>query len=187
MVGQTHLRLVTHEVPAAPAPDRYRRSARRAGPIRPPPPGPFVLPPPGIRSRAPRPTRWRAERLILRARLQAKTRRPSPGEPVFAPPTFQPGPTVSMVGVAKPDYINFARPSPTGDGRAAIHISSVPPVRAGSDWTSDYKRCAWRLRDFWTACTVVNIRSERQTNPSFASATVSVATIDDSTHQMQSA
>src|ERR1700738_2374595 len=49
---------------------------------------------------------------------------PYTGQPVFAPPTFNPV-NGSMVGVAKPIYITFARPIPDrAMGQPATHISS---------------------------------------------------------------
>ena len=78
------------------------------------------------------------------------------GEPVFAPPTFNPT-NGSKVGAAKPIYINFARPiADRAMAEQAIHISSIPPVPGRFYWTSD-TQVRWRPQDFWPAGTVVNI------------------------------
>jgi len=102
---------------------------------------------------------------------------------VFAPPTFNPV-NGSMVGVAKPIYINFQRPIANKPmAEAAIHISSNPPVPGRFYWTSD-TQVRWRPQDFWPAGTVVNIDAAG-TKSSFSVPEQLVATIDDSTKQMQ--
>ncbi|MDT5110883.1 MAG: hypothetical protein QOE20_2773, partial [Mycobacterium sp.] len=59
---------------------------------------------------------------------------PYTGQPVFAPPTFNPL-NGSMVGVGKPIYINFARPIANRQlAQDAVHISSVPPVPGKFYW-----------------------------------------------------
>ena len=81
---------------------------------------------------------------------------PYTGEPVFVPPTFNPI-NGSMVGVAKPININFARPiADRPMAEQAIHISSVPPVPGKFYWTSD-TQVRWRPQNFWPAGTDVNI------------------------------
>ena len=108
---------------------------------------------------------------------------PYTGEPVFAPPTFNPV-NGSMVGVAKPIYINFARPiADRALAEQAVHISSSPPVPGRFYWTSD-TQLRWRPQDFWPANTTVNIDAGG-TKSSFRTGDYLVATIDDSTHQMQ--
>ncbi len=108
---------------------------------------------------------------------------PYVGEPVFAPPTFNPT-NGSKVGAAKPIYINFARPiADRAMAEQAIHISSIPPVPGRFYWTSD-TQVRWRPQDFWPAGTVVNIDASG-TKSSFTVPEQLVATIDDATHQMQ--
>jgi hypothetical protein len=81
---------------------------------------------------------------------------PYTGQPVFAPPTFNPT-NGSKVGAAKPIYINFQRPiADRAMAEQAIHISSVPPVPGRFYWTSD-TQVRWRPQDFWPAGTVVSI------------------------------
>jgi lipoprotein-anchoring transpeptidase ErfK/SrfK len=107
---------------------------------------------------------------------------PYTGEPVFAPPTFNPV-NGSKVGAAKPIYINFQRPiADRAMAEQAIHISSVPPVPGRFYWTSD-TQVRWRPQDFWPAGTVVNIDASG-TKSSFTVPEQLVATIDDATHQM---
>ena len=108
---------------------------------------------------------------------------PFTGQPVFAPPTFNPT-NGSKVGAAKPIYINFARPiADRAMAEQAIHISSVPPVPGRFYWTSD-TQVRWRPQDFWPAGTVVNIDASG-TKSSFTVPEQLVATVDDATHQMQ--
>jgi lipoprotein-anchoring transpeptidase ErfK/SrfK len=108
---------------------------------------------------------------------------PFTGQPVFAPPSFNPT-NGSMVGVAKPIYINFARPiADRAMAEQAIHISSVPPVPGRFYWTSD-TQVRWRPQDFWPANTVVNIDASGAKS-SFRTGDSLVATVDNSTHQMQ--
>ena len=107
---------------------------------------------------------------------------PYVGEPVFAPPSFNPA-NGSKAGAAKPIYINFARPiADRAMAEQAIHISSVPPVPGRFYWTSD-TQVRWRPQDFWPAGTVVNIDAGG-TKSSFTVPEQLVATIDDATHQM---
>jgi len=107
---------------------------------------------------------------------------PYTGQPVFAPPSFNPT-NGSMVGVAKPIIINFARPiADRPMAEQAIHISSVPPVPGKFYWMSD-SQVRWRPIDFWPANTVVNIDASG-TKSSFRTGDSLVATVDDKTHQM---
>lgn len=108
---------------------------------------------------------------------------PFTGEPPFLPPTFNPA-NGSMVGVAKPIYINFQRPIADRQmAENAIHISSTPPVPGKFYWMSD-TQVRWRPIDFWPAGTVVNIDAAGTTS-TFRVGDALVATIDDDTHQMQ--
>jgi lipoprotein-anchoring transpeptidase ErfK/SrfK len=108
---------------------------------------------------------------------------PYTGEPVFAPPTFNPL-NGSMVGVAKPIYINFQRPiADRAMAEQAIHISSSPPVPGRFYWTSD-TQVRWRPQDFWPANTTVNIDAGGAKS-SFRTGDYLVATIDDATHTME--
>ena len=173
-----------------------------------PPPDPFAPPPPAdplarrrrpIRSRrrrlrgprscrrpdpfAPPPlTRRRQPAVIPEGTPAGQNPTPYVGEPVFAPPTFNPT-NGSKVGAAKPIYINFARPiADRAMAEQAIHISSIPPVPGRFYWTSD-TQVRWRPQDFWPAGTVVNIDASG-TKSSFTVPEQLVATIDDATHQM---
>ncbi len=107
---------------------------------------------------------------------------PYTGEPVFLPPSFNPL-NGSMVGVAKPIIINFARPiADRPMAEQAIHISSNPPVPGKFYWMSD-TQVRWRPIDFWPKDTTVNIDASG-TKSSFRTGESLVATIDDKTHQM---
>jgi lipoprotein-anchoring transpeptidase ErfK/SrfK len=108
---------------------------------------------------------------------------PYTGEPVFAPPTFNPV-NGSMVGVAKPIYINFARPiADRALAEQAVHVSSSPPVPGRFYWVND-TQLRWRPQDFWPANTTVNIDAGG-TKSSFRTGDYLVATIDDATHTME--
>ncbi|MCC9185737.1 L,D-transpeptidase family protein [Mycolicibacterium mageritense] len=108
---------------------------------------------------------------------------PFTGQPPFLPPSFNPV-NGSMVGVAKPIYINFQRPIADRQmAEDAIRISSNPPVPGKFYWMSD-TQVRWRPIDFWPAGTVVNIDAAGTTS-SFRVGDALVATIDDKTHQMQ--
>ncbi len=108
---------------------------------------------------------------------------PFEGTPPFRPPTFNPV-NGSMVGVAKPIYINFA--VPIANRRLAedsIHISSVPPVPGRFYWVTD-TQLRWRPQDFWPANTVVTIDAAGARS-TFRTGDYLVATIDDKSHQME--
>jgi lipoprotein-anchoring transpeptidase ErfK/SrfK len=108
---------------------------------------------------------------------------PFTGTAPFRPPTFNPV-NGSMVGVAKPIYINFAVPIADRKlAESAIHISSVPPVPGRFYWVND-TQVRWRPQDFWPANTVVNIDAAG-TKSSFRTGDYLVATVDDKSHQMQ--
>ena len=108
---------------------------------------------------------------------------PYVGEPVFAPPSFNPV-NGSMVGVAKPIIINFQRPiADRPMAEQAVHITSTPPVPGKFYWMSD-TQLRWRPLDFWPANSTVNIDAGG-TKSSFRTGDALVATIDDSTHQME--
>ncbi|HEX9832188.1 MAG TPA: L,D-transpeptidase [Mycobacterium sp.] len=108
---------------------------------------------------------------------------PFVGEPPFVPPSFNPT-NGSIAGAAKPIYINFQRPIANRQmAQDAVHISSVPPVPGRFYWTSD-TQLRWRPQDFWPAGTVVNIDAAG-TKSSFTVPEQLVATIDNSTHEMQ--
>ncbi|HEY5151177.1 MAG TPA: L,D-transpeptidase family protein [Mycobacterium sp.] len=107
---------------------------------------------------------------------------PYTGEPVFAPPAFNPV-NGALVGVAKPIIINFARPiANRALAEQAIHISSVPSVPGAFYWTTD-TQVRWRPYSFWPANTVVNIDASGAKS-SFRVGDSLVATVDDKTHQM---
>jgi lipoprotein-anchoring transpeptidase ErfK/SrfK len=89
-----------------------------------------------------------------------------------------------MVGVAKPIIINFQRPiADRPMAEQAVHISSNPPVPGKFYWMND-TQLRWRPIDFWPANTTVNIDASG-TKSSFRTGDALVATIDDTTHQME--
>jgi hypothetical protein len=148
-----------------------------ADPAVPPAPPPFAPPNPSLPPGAAQPA------VIPQGTPAGQNPTPYVGDPVFAPPTFNPT-NGSKVGAAKPIYINFARPiADRVMAEQAIHISSVPPVPGRFYWTSD-TQVRWRPQDFWPAGTVVNIDASG-TKSSFTVPEQLVATIDDATHQMQ--
>lgn len=107
---------------------------------------------------------------------------PFVGQPPFNPPTFNPV-NGSMVGVAKPIYINFPRPIANKQmAQDAVHISSNPPVPGMFYWVTD-TQLRWRPIAFWPANTVVNIDAAG-TKSSFRTGDALVATADNATHQM---
>lgn len=164
----------------APAPPPF-------GDVPPPAPMPFGFPPPGdpmapppfnpLGAPAPAPT------AIPEGTPAGQDPTPYTGPPVFAPPSFNPS-NGSMVGVAKPIAINFARPIADRQmAQAAVHVSSVPPVPGKFYWLSD-TQLRWRPIDFWPANTTVNIDAGGAKS-SFRTGESLVATIDNATHQMQ--
>ena len=169
----------------APAPDPFAPPPP-ADPLAVPPADPAV-PPPIVPPGQPNPFAPSADPLAAPAVIPQGTpagQNPTPytGQPVFAPPTFNPT-NGSKAGAAKPIYINFARPiADRALAEQAIHISSVPPVPGRFYWTSD-SQVRWRPQDFWPAGTVVNIDAGG-TKSSFTVPEQLVATIDDATHQM---
>ncbi|BBX32721.1 lipoprotein Lpps [Mycolicibacterium mageritense DSM 44476 = CIP 104973] len=109
---------------------------------------------------------------------------PFTGEPPFLPPKFINPVNGSMVGVAKPIYIEFQRPIANRKmAEDAIHISSNPPVPGRFYWVTD-TQVRWRPQDFWPSNTVVNIDAAG-TKSSFRVGDYLVATVDDKTHQME--
>ena len=161
---------------------RPTRSRRRPDPLAPPPPAaPAAFPPPDPFAPPANPLAQPA--VIPEGTPAGQNPTPYVGEPVFAPPTFNPT-NGAKVGAAKPIYINFARPiADRAMAEQAIHISSIPPVPGRFYWTSD-TQVRWRPQDFWPAGTVVNIDASG-TKSSFTVPEQLVATIDDKTHQMQ--
>ncbi|BCI50877.1 hypothetical protein NIIDNTM18_01550 [Mycolicibacterium litorale] len=108
---------------------------------------------------------------------------PYVGQPVFAPPTFNPV-NGAKAGAAKPIIINFQRPiGNRAMAEEAIHISSTPAVPGRFYWISDTE-VRWRPQDFWPAGTVVNIDASGAKS-SFVVPEQLVATIDNSTKQME--
>jgi lipoprotein-anchoring transpeptidase ErfK/SrfK len=146
-----------------------------AGPFAPPPPNPFLPPPAAPLAGPPLP--------IPEGTPAGQNPTPYVGEPVFAPPTFNPT-NGSIAGAAKPIYINFARPiADRAMAEQAIHISSNPPVPGRFYWTSD-TQVRWRPQDFWPAGTTVNIDASG-TKSSFFVPEQLVATIDNKSLQME--
>jgi lipoprotein-anchoring transpeptidase ErfK/SrfK len=139
----------------------------------PPPPNPFFGPADPLAQQLPIPEGTPA----------GQNPTPYVGPPVFAPPTFNPS-NGSIVGVAKPIYINFARPIADREmAQQAVHISSNPPVPGRFYWVND-TQLRWRPQDFWPPGTVVNIDASG-TKSSFTVPEQLVATIDNKTHQME--
>ena len=149
-------------------------------PIVPPPPAnPFVFPGLGNPLAPPQ-----AQPMAIPEGTPAG-QNPTPfvGEPPFVPPSFNPV-NGSIAGAAKPIYINFQRPIANRQmAEDAIHISSTPAVPGRFYWTSD-TQVRWRPQDFWPAGTVVNIDAAG-TKSSFTVPEQLVATIDDTTKQME--
>ncbi|MBX7431699.1 L,D-transpeptidase [Mycobacterium sp. Y57] len=158
-------------VPPAPAP---------VDPV--PPPNPFVIPNP-FAPPAADPLAAAQPSTIPAGTPAGQNPTPYVGEPVFLPPSFNPV-NGSIVGAAKPIYINFQRPIANRQlAEDAIHISSVPPVPGRFYWTTD-TQVRWRPQDFWPAGTVVNIDAGG-TKSSFTVPEQLVATIDNDTKQME--
>jgi lipoprotein-anchoring transpeptidase ErfK/SrfK len=144
-----------------------------------PPPGDPMAPPPFNPLGAPAP----APTVIPEGTPAGQDPTPYTGPPVFAAPSFNPS-NGSMVGVAKPIAINFARPIADRQmAQSAVHVSSVPPVPGKFYWLSD-TQLRWRPIDFWPANTTVNIDAGGAKS-SFRTGESLVATIDNATHQMQ--
>lgn len=105
------------------------------------------------------------------------------GQPVFAPPTFNPV-NGSMVGVAKPIIVNFQRPiADRALAEQSVHISSDPPVPGKFYWMSN-TQLRWRPIDFWPANSTIDIDASG-TKSSFRTGDSLVATIDAATYQME--
>jgi lipoprotein-anchoring transpeptidase ErfK/SrfK len=165
-----------------------------AAPVPPPSADPFAVPPPLPPAEAPAPPSPAnpffppADPLAQQQPIPEGTpagQNPTPyvGPPVFAPPTFNPT-NGSIAGVAKPIYINFARPiADRAMAEQAVHISSNPPVPGRFYWVND-TQLRWRPQDFWPPGTVVNIDASG-TKSSFTVPEQLVATIDNKTHQME--
>jgi lipoprotein-anchoring transpeptidase ErfK/SrfK len=167
----------------APPPDPFAPPPADPFAFPPPPPGDPLAPPPA-NPFAPSPADPLAAQPTVIPEGTPAGQNPTPytGQPVFAPPSFNPT-NGSMVGVAKPIYINFARPiADRAMAEQAIHISSNPPVSGRFYWTSD-TQVRWRPQDFWPANTVVNIDASGAKS-TFRTGDSLVATIDDKTHQM---
>ena len=182
--------LADPDVPPPPAPvDPAAAPVPPPDPFAPPPPADPLAVPPADPAAPPVPPPFNpfgpppAQPMVIPEGTPAG-QNPTPyvGDPVFAPPTFNPT-NGSKVGAAKPIYINFQRPiADRAMAEQAIHISSVPPVPGRFYWTSD-TQVRWRPQDFWPAGTVVNIDAGG-TKSSFTVPEQLVATIDDATHQM---
>ncbi|MGB2920665.1 MAG: L,D-transpeptidase [Mycobacterium sp.] len=152
-------------------------------PLVPPPANPFVFPPPAPNLFAPLAPQSAQPMTIPEGTPAGQNPTPFVGEPPFVPPSFNPV-NGSIVGAAKPIYINFQRPIANRQmAEDAIHISSTPAVPGRFYWTSD-TQVRWRPQDFWPAGTVVNIDAAG-TKSSFTVPEQLVATIDDNTKQME--
>ncbi|MDT5183564.1 MAG: hypothetical protein QOJ20_2960 [Mycobacterium sp.] len=178
--------LADPEVPAPPAPIDPAAAPAPPPPADPlaPPPAAFAFPPPADPFAPPPADPLAAGQPTVIPEGTPAGQNPTPytGQPVFAPPTFNPT-NGSKAGAAKPIYINFQRPiADRAMAEQAIHISSVPPVPGRFYWTSD-SQVRWRPQDFWPAGTVVSIDAGG-TKSSFTVPEQLVATIDDAAHQM---
>jgi lipoprotein-anchoring transpeptidase ErfK/SrfK len=101
----------------------------------PPPPDPGAPPPPVNPFAPPADPLAAPPTVIPEGTPAGQNPTPYVGQPVFAPPSFNPL-NGSMVGVGKPIYINFARPIANRPmAEQAIHISSIPPVPGKFYWT----------------------------------------------------
>jgi lipoprotein-anchoring transpeptidase ErfK/SrfK len=150
--------------------------------VPPPAPLPFGFPPPADPMAPPAAVSLAAPTVIPEGTPAGQDPTPYTGPPVFAPPTFNPS-NGSMVGVAKPLAINFARPIADRQmAQAAVHVSSVPPVPGKFYWLSD-TQLRWRPINFWPANTTVNVDASG-TKSSFRTGESLVATVDNTTHQM---
>ncbi|MCV7107960.1 L,D-transpeptidase, partial [Mycolicibacterium chitae] len=156
-----------------------------APPAPPAPFNPFAPPPPAAPVAAPEPVNNYGVDPARPAGAPAAGQSDVPfeGTPPFRPPTFNPV-NGSMVGVAKPIYINFAVPIADRQmAQDAIRITSNPPVPGRFYWVTD-SQLRWRPQDFWPANTTVTIDAAG-TKSSFRTGDYLVATIDDSTKQME--
>lgn len=152
--------------PPAPLPGDLAPPGEVPPPPPPAPPPPADVPPPAQST----------------ATVKGQNPAPYVGEPVFAPPSFNPV-NGALVGVAKPIIINFQRPiANRALAEQAIHISSNPPVPGAFYWTTD-TQVRWRPYKFWPARTTVTIDASGARS-SFRVGESLVATIDDKTHQM---
>ncbi len=150
-----------------------------------PPPGPPAPPPLGAPLPPPPPPLFGEPQPMAIPPGTPAGQNPTPfvGEPPFVPPSFNPT-NGSIVGAAKPIYINFQRPIADQQmAQDAVHITSVPPVPGRFYWTSD-TQLRWRPQDFWPAGTKVYIDAAG-TKSSFTVPEQLVATIDDATHEME--
>lgn len=157
-------------------------------PVEPGAPDPLALPPAGdplapAAAVPPAITNYGAPAVIPAGTPLGQNPTPFTGEPPFLPPTFNPV-NGSMVGVAKPIYIQFQRPIANRKmAEDAIHITSTPAVPGRFYWVTD-TQVRWRPQDFWPSNTVVNIDAAG-TKSSFRVGDYLVATVDDKTHQME--
>ncbi|WP_343600721.1 L,D-transpeptidase [Mycobacterium sp.] len=142
----------------------------------PPPAEPLAAPPPGDPLAPP------AQPAVAAGPVAGQNPAPFTGQPPFVPPTFVPV-TGSMVGVAQPIIINFARPiADQPMAEQAIHISSTPPVPGKFYWMTP-SQVRWRPFSFWPAHTIVDIDAAGTTS-NFHTGDALVATADDATHMM---
>ena len=147
-----------------------------ADPFAPPPADPLAAPPPPVNN-------YGVPQVIPAGTPAGQNPTPFEGTPPFRPPTFNPV-NGSMVGVAKPIYINFAVPIANRQlAQDAIHISSVPPVAGRFYWVSD-TQVRWRPQDFWPANTMVNIDAAGAKS-TFRTGDYLVATVNDKAHTME--
>ena len=165
-------------VPVEPAPIEFP-------PPPPPVPGDLVapgdVPPPPVAAPVPAPAPVAPAPVVMSA-AKGQNSAPYTGDPVFAPPAFNPAPG-ALVGIAKPIIINFQRPIANRPlAEQAIHISSSPAVPGTFYWTTD-TQVRWRPYNFWPAGTQVHIDASGAQS-TFRVGDALVATVDDKTHQM---
>lgn len=170
------------EVPPPPPPVPVEAPPVVLPPPPPPLPGDLLPPPPPPPGDVPPPPPPPADPAANTGPVKGQNPAPYTGEPVFAPPSFNPV-NGALVGVAKPIIINFQRPiADRGMAEQAIHISSNPPVPGAFYWTTD-TQVRWRPYKFWPAGAVVTIDASGARS-SFRVGDSLVATVDDATHQM---
>ncbi|MGV9803414.1 L,D-transpeptidase [Mycobacterium sp. NPDC003449] len=174
------------EVPPPPAP--VDPGVAPPAPIAAPPADPLAPPAPAAPAAAdpaspPVITNYGSPTVPFEGTAPGQSAEPFTGEAPFLPPSFNPV-NGSMVGVAKPIYINFQRPIADRQmAQDAIRITSNPPVAGRFYWVTD-TQLRWRPQDFWPSNTVVNIDAAG-TKSSFRVGDYLVATVDDKSHQME--
>ncbi|MBP2454979.1 L,D-transpeptidase [Mycolicibacterium lutetiense] len=167
------------------SPSAYADPEVPPAPVDPAVPAPVADPfaPPGVAA-APAPIiNYGSPTVPFEGTAPGQSSTPFTGEAPFLPPSFNPV-NGSMVGVAKPIYINFQRPIADRQmAQDAIRITSNPPVAGRFYWVTE-TQLRWRPQDFWPSNTVVDIDAAG-TKSSFRVGDYLVATIDDKSKKME--